>query len=213
MPIREIGEAYGIVPMSSQMPHEHLIFWLRAAIRSGSDVKPGTCTVIGDNAVADAKAAGSPGSPRRKTWGACTIVMLKSYPLLGYGINCRGCRSFVSIASQVIWPQTVNIKTDNFHILSPRDVAGTVRSLSVVKKRKVFGTLMGIDTIYSILCSKYTQYIVVSLCFSTESFLAAYSSHIVYLIQDTRRKTHLESRLIPERILETEIPIEFSEKT
>lgn len=158
------------------MPHEHLILWLRATICSGSDVKPGTCPMIGDNPVADAKAARSPGSPRRKTWGTCAIVMFKSYPLPGYGINCRGRRSFVSIAPQVVWPQTVNIKIDDSHILSPRDVVGTVRSLSVVKKRKICETSIGY--IHNILW--YT---------STFNRVISYHPLITYSIPHTRHKT------------------------
>jgi hypothetical protein len=189
--VSEIGKADGIVPMSSQLPHQHLIFWLRAAIRSVSDIEPGPRPVIRNNPVADTKAAGGPGSPGRKTWGTCAIVVLKSYPLPGYGINCRGCRSFVSIAPQVIWPQTVDIKVDNSHILSPYDSIGAVRLLSVVQNRKVFGTLIRIQTQYIVLSSHiYSIYCGIPL---SPDKIISYHSPITYSIPPFFQKVYHKS--------------------
>ena len=46
MPVREIGEAYGIVSMPSQVAHKHLILRQRAAVSPGSDVEFGASAMI-----------------------------------------------------------------------------------------------------------------------------------------------------------------------
>ena len=44
------------------------------------------------------------------------MIMLKPYPLLRYAVDCGRGRSIISIAAQMIRPQTVNVKIDDSHI-------------------------------------------------------------------------------------------------
>ena len=113
VPVGEVGEAYGIVAMSAQVTHQHLVLGPRASVRLGPDTKLGTRSVVGDDTVVNAKASRSPGGSRRQAGRTGAVVVLETRSFASDGIDGGRSRPAVAVTAQVIRPQAVDVKQDD----------------------------------------------------------------------------------------------------
>ena len=113
VPRGEVGEADGVVAVLPQPALHQLVPLVRAAVSLFEDLQLRSGAAVGDHAVVDPEPAGDPAVPGRHAGGIRAVVPVEPHPLGGDFVDGGRGRPAVSVATQVVGPQTVDVEVDD----------------------------------------------------------------------------------------------------
>ena len=113
VPGREIGKADGIESVLAQFSLHQLVPLVGPAVPLFQDMQLRCGTAVGHHAVVNPETAGDPTVPRRHAGGVRAVVPVEPHALRGDRVDGGGGRPAVTVATQVVGPQTVDIEEDD----------------------------------------------------------------------------------------------------